>query len=260
MAEYSTPLHPASPGERSPRVKQAQVRLSGQNAFKQDFHPGGIDGEYGPLTAAAVQQAKLLLGYPQTAADQTYGQQLDDFLSGKKKLPPPYATRRKKQMQSQGTASAQKNKAVDRALKDAQSQVVETPTNMTPFGAWYGMNGAPWCCIYVTYQLVKAGYPGFQRGTFASLCSNVSDAAKARQRGLAITTSPERGDLVIYNNGEHIEFFVEWMKQPNMSFQAVGGNTSAHDGSRSNGGEVATNERFVKDPHFPVSYFIRVGA
>jgi len=259
MAEYTAPLHPASPSERSPRVKQAQVRLSGQNVFKQDFHPGGVDGEYGLLTAAATQQAKLLLGYPPTSADKSYGQLLDDFLSGKKKLPPAYVVRRKKQMQSQGTAAAQKNTAVDRALKDAQNHVTETPTNMTPFGAWYGVNGVYWCCIYVTYQLVRAGYKGFERGKFSMNCNEVANAAMARQRGLAVTTSPERGDLVIYNNGEHIEFFVEW-GSPNDWFYAVGGNTSTSDGSRSNGGAVAENKRWVKDPHFPVTHFIRVGA
>ena len=80
-------------------------------------------------------------------------------------------------------------------------------------------------------------------------------AARLRQRHLALTTTPERGDLVVYNNDEHIEFFVEWVT-PNVSFRAVGGNSSSHDGSRSNGGEVAVNTRFLKDAKFPASCFI----
>ncbi len=259
MAEFSTPLHLSSPIERSPRVKEAQLVLSGNNAFKQDFHPGGLDGEYGPITAAAVEQAKLLIGYPPKSVDPAYGQLMHELLTGKRKLPPAYAARRRKLMKEQGAGGAAKSKAVDRALKDAENHVAETGNNLTPFGEWYGMNGQPWCCMYVTYQLCKAGYPGFERGKFASYCGSVVDAARRRERGLALTTSPERGDLVIYNKDEHIEFFVEWVT-PNESFRAVGGNTSGHDGSRSNGGEVAVNQRLVKDPRFPASYFIRVGA
>jgi hypothetical protein len=119
--------------------------------------------------------------------------------------------------------------------------------------------GLPWCCIYVSYRLCKAGFDGFERGKFASYCGSVVAAARRRERHLALTKTPERGDLVIYNKDEHIEFFVEWVT-PNESFRAVGGNTSGHDGSRSNGGEVAVNQRLVRDPRFPVSYFIRVGA
>ena len=43
------------------------------------------------------------------------------------------------------------------------------------------------------------------------------------------------------------------------AFKAVGGNTSAHDGSKSNGGQVALNTRPVRGT-FPASYFVRVGA
>jgi hypothetical protein len=120
------------------------------------------------------------------------------------------------------------------------------------------MNGVPWCCIYVTYRLVKAGFDGFERGKFASYCGAVVDAARKRERHLALTKEPERGDLVIYNKDEHIEFFVEWVTK-NESFKAVGGNTSAHDGSKSNGGQVALNTRPVRG-NFPATYFVRVGA
>jgi hypothetical protein len=120
------------------------------------------------------------------------------------------------------------------------------------------MNGVPWCCIYVTYRLVKAGFDGFERRKFASYCGAVVDAARKRERHLALTKEPERGDLVIYNKDEHIEFFVEWVAK-NESFKAVGGNTSAHDGSKSNGGQVALNTRPVRG-NFPATYFVRVGA
>ena len=248
----------SSPTERSARAKEAQRVLSGQNVFKQDFHPGSVDGDWGPLSAGAVEQAKYYLGYLAKGIDGSFGQQLYDYLSGAEKLPPTFAKRRATRLKELSAGGA-KAKAVEQALADAAKGVVETPVNLTPFGEWYGMNGVAWCCIYVSYRLCKAGFDGFERGKFASYCGSVVDAARRRERHLALTKTPERGDLVIYNKDEHIEFFVEWVT-PNESFRAVGGNTSAHDGSRSNGGEVAVNQRLVRDARFPASYFIRVGA
>jgi len=258
-AEFASPLRLASPTERSDRVKDAQRVLAGANVFKQDFHVGTVDGEWGPLSAAATSQAKYYLGYLPNAVDGSFGQQVYDFLSGVAKLPPAFAARRTTRLKELAAGGGAKAKAVDQALADADKHVAETPVNLTPFGEWYGMNGVAWCCIYVTYQLCKAGFAGFERGKFASYCGAVVDAARLRERGLALTKTPERGDLVIYNKDEHIEFFVEWVT-PNESFRAVGGNTSSHDGSRSNGGEVAVNQRLVRDPRFPATYFIRVGA
>jgi hypothetical protein len=258
-SNFTSPLRLASPNERSDRVKDAQLVLSGGNVFKQDFHIGIVDGEWGPLSAAATSQAKYYLGYLPNAVDDSFGQQLYDYLSGVEELPPTFAARRAKRLKELAAGGGAKSKAVDKALADAAKGVAETPVNLTPFGEWYGMNGVAWCCIYVTYRLSKAGYTGFERGKFASYCGAVVDAARRRERGLALTKTPERGDLVIYNKDEHIEFFVEWVT-PNESFRAVGGNTSAHDGSKSNGGQVAVNQRLVRDARFPVTYFIRVGA
>ncbi|MDP9224624.1 MAG: hypothetical protein M3P18_12370, partial [Actinomycetota bacterium] len=257
--EFTRPIRLSSPTERSDRVKHAQLVLSGSNAFKQDFHPGTVDGEWGPLSAAAVEQAKYFLGYLQKGVDDSFGQQVYDYLSGGEELPPTFAARRAKRLKELEAGGGAKAKAVEQALADAAKNVSETPVNLTPFGEWYGMNGVAWCCIYVSYRLSKAGFDGFERGKFASYCGNVVDAARRRERHLALTKSPERGDLVIYNKDEHIEFFVEWVTK-NESFRAVGGNTSAHDGSKSNGGQVAVNQRLVRDPRFPATYFIRVGA
>ena len=257
-AGFASPLRLASPTERSDRVKEAQLVLAGANVFKQDFHVGTVDGEWGPLSAAATEQAKYYLGYLPKAVDGSFGQQVYDYLTGAEKLPPTFASRREKRLKELASGGDAKSKAVDAALADAKKGVAETPVNLTPFGQWYGMNGVAWCCIYVSYRLCKAGFPGFERGKFASYCGNVVDAARRRERGLALTKEPERGDLVIYNKDEHIEFFVEWVVK-NESFKAVGGNTSAHDGSKSNGGQVALNTRPVRG-NFPATYFVRVGA
>jgi lysozyme family protein len=52
-------------------VAEAQ-RLLAANPFG-DFEPGAPDGDFGPITAAAVQRAKLALGYPDGAVDGSFG-------------------------------------------------------------------------------------------------------------------------------------------------------------------------------------------
>ena len=259
LREFTRPLHLVSPVEKSARARDAHWLLSGHNVFKQDFHPGKNDGTYGPAAASATEHAKRQLGYPERGIDRIFGQTLYDYLTGKKELPAAYAKRRAALLHELEPATVAKQKAVAAALADADRHVHEEPVNRTPFGRWYGMDGVFWCCIYITYRLVHAGFAGFERARFSSYCGDVRDAAKRHERGLAITYEPERGDLVIYEEDGHIEFFVEWVKQ-GVSFTAVGGNTSPGDGSPSNGGAVAVNVRTILNPRFPVSYFVRVGA
>ncbi len=81
------------------------------------------------------------------------------------------------------------------------------------------------------------------------------DAARRGERHLALTSNPQPGDLIDYRNGEHIEIYVE--KIDSDKFRAIGGNTSAGDGSYNNGGVVAENVRSIKGNL--VTHFIRVG-
>jgi hypothetical protein len=257
VAEFTQPLHLVSPVEKSKRAKDAQWLLAGNNVFKQDFHPGKVDGQFGPGSAAAVRNAKYMLGYPKKSVDESFGQEIYEYLTGKKELPAALAKARVTRLKELDSGGA-KSKAVDAALLDAKNHVTETPTNLTPFGEWYGYNGVAWCCIYVTYRLVEAGFKGFEKGVFSKYCGDVVNAARNRQRQLGVTMEPERGDLVIYNGDEHIEFFLEWVEK-GRSFRAVGGNTSASDGSPSNGGAVAVNTRYTTGK-FRATSFVRVGA
>jgi Putative peptidoglycan binding domain len=46
------------------------------------YHPGPVDGEYGPLTAAAVERAKWALGYPEERCDGNAEPALGTYLGG----------------------------------------------------------------------------------------------------------------------------------------------------------------------------------
>lgn len=261
MAEFTKPLVLTSPPETGKRVKDAQTLLHGANAFKENFHPGTIDGVMGPQTAGAIHRAKWFLGYPRRHVNNSMGEVLYNYLKGNKKLPALYAWRRKVRLAAAKKVTASKVKAMEAALVDAANKVQEYPadSNMQKYGAWYGFNGVAWCCIAITYWLARAGNKNWQAGSFASYVGAVVDAARSGAHHLAITSAPEKGDLAVYANGEHIEFFIEWINQAEGVFKAVGGNTSSHDGSFNNGGEVAINTRYVHASNFPVTNFIRVG-
>jgi lysozyme family protein len=90
-------LQLANPHMKGPDVEEAQQLLA-KNPFAV-FDPGGIDGEYGTLTAEAVKRAKWELGYPKSAVDGSFGPTLKSFLDGTKELPAAYQKAREQRQQ-----------------------------------------------------------------------------------------------------------------------------------------------------------------
>jgi hypothetical protein len=130
--------------------------------------------------------------------------------------------------------------------------VEESPpaSNLTEFGEWYGMNGEPWCAIFVTYcDQAHSEKPSksFRRGERYAYVPYIVADARHDSHGLSITNAPEPGDLVCYDwegNGEfdHIGIFEGWVEGSNKKkFTAIEGNTSIE--SNSNGGEVMRRTR-----------------
>jgi hypothetical protein len=77
QATTARTLHLTNPLMTGPDIKHLQELLAA-------YHPGEVDGEYGPATAAAVKQAKWVLGYPDAKCDQAAGPQLISYLEGAK--------------------------------------------------------------------------------------------------------------------------------------------------------------------------------
>lgn len=78
-------LHLANPLLTGPDVAELQELLA-------PYHPGEVDGEFGPATAAAVQRAKWALGFPDDRVDGVAGARLRAFLKGDP-LPADYLAR-----------------------------------------------------------------------------------------------------------------------------------------------------------------------
>ena len=263
MGEFDIPLMLSTPQEHGQRVKDAQYLLAGNNAFKESFHPGPVDGVMGIQVAGAIWRAKWYLGYPKSEVDKAMGQTLYEYLTGKQKLNAAMLTVRKSRLAAAAKVNTGKAKACEQARTDARAGVHESPagSNKTKYGVWYGYNGVRWCCIAITYWLVVIGKNvNWKAGSFTASAWEVIDAARHGGHHLALLTDitkAEKGDLVIYENGQHIEFFIEWINK-GVSFRAVGGNTSSSGGSYNNGGEVGENVRYVRGS-FPATQFVRVG-
>jgi CHAP domain len=252
--QYDTPLQLTSPHMVGQKVKDCQWLLSGHNRYDglATYKDGAVDGDYGPLTAQATYKAKYWLGYPDKSLDKSFGQTLYEYLlKDGQPLPPDYVSRRKTRLAA--IASNPGSKALDQALTQLGTKEQPAGSNRQKYGLWYGMNGVPWCSIFVSWSFAQGGYSMF-RYSYVPFVHGDAVACKNR---LSVVRTPRPGDAVCFSWGSvkdaHIGFFEKWLVQGS-TFQTVEGNTGS--ASFNNGGAVERGTRYVSQ----VSAFVRVAA
>ena len=228
-------LQVTSPLMRGPEVLAVQQKLTALG-----YDPGVLDGAYGPTTAAAVtafQKASKI------EVDGVVGPETRKTLTAAKpQTAKPHAK----------TGSTLGQKALAEALKLIGTTEKPSGSNRNVFGVWFGINGVPWCNIFVSYCFsVGAGYTiakGFGgAGCAANGCCYVpTTEAWLKATGMWLgRVDPQPGDIAIYNwDGglpDHIGIVEAYLGGGN--FNAIEGNTSV--GNDSNGGEVMRRERRV---------------
>ena len=133
---------------------------------------------------------------------------------------------------------------VDIARK--QIGTVEDPpdSNRTKYGEWFGLNGVPWCGIFVSWCYYSAGVDlpriGFSKPGFAGCQTAVAYWRKAGK----VVSIPKAGDIVFFDwNGDgrydHTGIFVRHLIDTH--FESIEGNTSINNNS--NGGTVMLRRR-----------------
>ena len=119
-------------------------------------------------------------------------------------------------------------------------------SNCTKYGAWFGLNGLPWCGMFVSWVYYYAGRPLGNIGYTNGFAGCQTAVAFFRKQG-RIVAVPEPGDIVFFdwnNDGrfDHCGIFVEKIDGERMI--CIEGNTSPNN--QSNGGTVMKRWRGMK--------------
>ncbi len=230
-------LHITSPLLAGKDVFDVQSRLAALG-----YSPGTLDGEYGPTTAVAVR-----------AFQRANGLDVDGVVGDATRA----AFRRKTVVAAltvvtKPTRASVGAKALAEALRHVGSKERPSGSNRTDFGQWFGVDGVPWCNIFVSYcfkvganKVIAAGYKG--AGCYPNGCTYVpTTEAWLRATGQWIGRGePAPGDIVIYNwDGgvpDHIGIVEAYLGGG--KFNAIEGNTAL--GNDSNGGAVMQRLRYI---------------
>ena len=113
-------------------------------------------------------------------------------------------------------------------------------SNRTKYGAWYGLDGQPWCMMFIQWVFAQAGASALLPARTAS-CGALMRAAQAA--GIWVTGNYQPGDAVIYDfpggaATDHCGIVVTPLTN---GIRSIEGNTAV--GNDSNGGEVMERTR-----------------
>lgn len=202
----------------SPHTKGAHVKAAQNRLVKAGFlAKGSADGEYGPVTASASRAAKTAFGYPLKDCHGTYGQQLDNLLSGKSK--PNLAMRirianRKLKPDTTGVGA----KAADRMVRWAEAGWKENPmgSNKVPqlmllskdlgLASYYCEMGQPWCAQSAMTAALAEGSKtasyGLRQGRFNALyCPELKNEASKGAWGMQAVakSNATKGTMILFD-------------------------------------------------------------
>ena len=142
------------------------------------------------------------------------------------------------------------NKALDSMKNNAGY------ANWTKYGAWYGLNPAAWCAMFVSWcfgQLASG-----KNGAKEMLCGNLWASCTAMYNGFKamgrVYSVPQAGDIIVFRQSNTSSMMVHTgivTKVANGRVYTVEGNTSTASGVVANGGAVAAKS-------YSLSY-VRIG-
>lgn len=131
------------------------------------------------------------------------------------------------------------------ALARGELGYCESPagSNRTKYGAWYGLDGQPWCMMFLQWLFHQAGASQLLPVRTAS-CGALMRAAQGA--GLWVTSGYRAGDLVIYDfpGGGDTDHCGIVESAETEAVTAIEGNTSVD--SDSNGGAVMRRRRSLR--------------
>jgi hypothetical protein len=213
----------------SPLLRGADVLAVQRRLTELGFDPGPFDSAYGPATERAVRAFQSSAGID---ADGVVGPKTWAALARAHRRP------------GEETAIG------IRALVEAKRWIgtAESPpgSNRTPFGRWFGLDGVPWCNIFVSYCFAVGAQYTLAQGFHGAGCTPRGCAYVPTTEGWLRATGmwvgrvrPLAGDLAVYNwNGGPPDHIGIVESADGSTFGAIEGNTD---------GVVARRERALAD-------------
>ena len=185
-----------NPNVYSEEVLMMQRRLNEIYAGVSGYKKIKEDGYFGPETLEAVNRYKEEYGlwnfgeYEGKVGETTWNHLF------KSETP--------KVSNNSGVSINSGNKDVDRMLSIATEQwgYREKGENLTPYGEWYGMNGQPWCVMFISWCADQAGILGTvvpkEAHAFYMKQGYIKDGRyRERESGYI----PRAGDTIIFSKG-----------------------------------------------------------
>jgi len=143
-------------------------------------------------------------------------------------------------------------KVAAKAIGELGNSESPKDSNMQKYGFWYGLNGVPWCAIFVSWVYNQSG---FSLGHIDSdkgmhYCPSALNYFKKNGE---VTKAPTVGDIVFFDwqgdgKVDHVGIFLQDRASTLGTFISIEGNTSL--GNDSNGGQVMIRVRDYKNAIF----------
>jgi len=139
---------------------------------------------------------------------------------------------------------------VDKVIEVALAEVgtLEHPVNKTKYGKWYGLDGQPWCAMFVSWCFAEANATNLIAQSPKGYAGCESFEAWAKAKGLTVPVAQvQAGDILLFdfshaNKSEHTGIALGYNKNTHL-IDTVEGNTSGGNGSQSNGDGVYLKHR-----------------
>lgn len=120
-------------------------------------------------------------------------------------------------------------------------------SNKTKFGKWFGLDGLPWCGMFVSWCYYMAGLPLKGCGFLYGFAGCQTMYAVSKKKGW-IVKDPAPGDIVLFDfnaDGRYDHCGIFEMHSRPSYFISIEGNTSKKNNS--NGGFVMRRSRAYKN-------------
>lgn len=251
-------LHLVSPRMHGPDVKQLQIQLNAlADHYAYDWRLIATDSEYGRQTRHLAETMAWRIGLEDSRLNAIEHGRITEAVQHLLRNPRDRSQADRHREASRRSKAAAAIKAHHSgAVAVVKWAIEQDGTHEQPAGsnsgpkisdweAFWGLGAVYWCGCFAGYAVRKIG--GSSSGTWFPYAPSITNDARAARNGLHAVPFDEArpGDVLTYWNGEHVGLVRE--RPQGDSIATVEGNTSAADGSQSNGGQVALKTRSRSD-------------